>query len=233
MSTSKTPNIVIKAVLLLMAAASLVMFASVAAEYFRLDRAENGMATPAGQTLTAPAAPSPVPTLIPTPTPKPVPGDVKLLMEYIPSTAAEMSARPGMFGRLVFPDTGINTALFTDGPGETIAEKRQGICDAPDSAVLYYDAEGAVIADHNTQAFANLIQVLPGQKAYIITADSVLELVCTWLIDGHNDNHRGIVDENYAPLQHVGDFICYTCKDVWLDVRIVMLDLVDEYPVIR
>ena len=223
MRTSGTPNTIIKIVLLLMAAVSLVMFASVAAEYFRLSRAEHAAATPAEETPGAPPTPSP------SPTPKPIPEEVKRLMEFIPATAAEISARPGMFGRLVFPDAGINTALFTDGPGETIAEKRQGLCDAPDSAALYYDAEGAVIADHNTQAFAALTQVLEGQKAYIITADSVLELVCTRLIDGHNDNHRGIVDENYVPLRNVGDFICYTCKEVWLDVRIVVLDMMDEY----
>ena len=229
MRNSDIPNTIIKVVLLLMVLVSLVMFASVAAEYFRLGFAEDGTSAPARQAGEALPSASPAPTPKPVSTPKPIPEDVKLLMEYIPVTAAEMSSRPGMFGRLVFPDTGINTALFTDGPGGTLAEKRQGICDAPDSAVLYYDAEGAVIADHNTQSFAALPQVLPGQKAYIITADSVLELVCTRLIDGHNDNHRGLVDENRAPIQNVGDFICYTCRDVWLDVRIVVLDMLDEY----
>ena len=216
-----------------MVLASLAMFVTVTAEYFRLDSAESGTAAFAGQPEEAPLVPTSVPrskpTPKPTPTPKPIPEDVKAIMEYIPATASEMSSRPGMFGRLLFPDTGISVALFTDGGGEVIAEKRQGICDAQDSAVLYYDEEGAVIADHNNQGFTNLIRASAGQKAYIITADSVLELVCTRLIDGHNNDHRGLVDENYAPIRNAGDFICYTCKESWLDIRIVVLEFIDEY----
>ena len=215
---------VLKICLLCLVLASLLMFASVAAEYFRLSLSVADAET----VLPLSQEPSP-PTPLPTPSPTPIPEDVKRMMEFIPSAAAEMSSRYGMFGRLVFPDTGISVALFTDGAGETLAEKRQGICDAEDSAVLYYDEEGAVIADHNNQSFAGLMNVLVGQKAYIITSDSVLELVCTGLIDGHNNDHRGIVDENYAPIRNSGDFICYTCKESWLDVRIVVLDMTEEY----
>ncbi len=219
---------VIKTILLCLAAASLIMFASVAAEYFRLSFSENRKETFAEKPeVSWPPVSRPTPR--PTPTPKPIPEDVKQMMGNIPTVAAEMSARLGMFGRLVFPDAGISVALFSDGPGETVAEKRQGLCDAEDSAVLYYDEEGAVIADHNTQSFAPLVNVLAGQKAYILTADSVLELVCTRLIDGHNNDHRGIADENYVPIRNAGDFICYTCKESWLNVRIVVLDILDEY----
>lgn len=219
---------IIKISLLCLVLASLIMFASVAAEYFRLSLSEPAIEAFAEQPeVTLPPALKFTPA--PTPTPKPIPEDVKRMMEYIPSAAAEMSSRYGMFGRLVFPDTGISVALFTDGIGATLAEKRQGICDAEDSAVLYYDEEGAVIADHNTQSFAGLIHVLAGQKAYIITADSVLELACSRLIDGHNNDHKGIVDENYVPIRNAGDFICYTCKENWLDVRIVVLDILEEY----
>lgn len=210
--------------------ASLIMFVSVASDYFKFSFSESGNDTPKSTADVTPTL-RPTPEPVPTPTPKPVPEDVRYMMEYIPSVAAEMSVRPGMFGRLVFPDTGITVALFTDGAGETIEEKRQGICDAEDSAVLYYDEEGAVIADHKTQSFAALINVLSGQKAYIITADSVLELICSRLIDGHNNDHKGIVDENYEPLHNEGDFICYTCKESWLDVRIVVLDIIDEYSI--
>ena len=219
---------VMKIILLCFAAASLIMFASVAAEYFRLSFSENRTETFAEKPDVS-LPPTPKPTSVPTPTPKPIPENVREMMEYIPTVACEMHARYGMFGRLVFPDTGISVALFHDGAGETIAKKRQGICDAQDSAVLYYDEEGAVIADHNTQGFAPLINVLAGQKAYIITADSVLELVCTRLIDGHNNDHKGIVDESYTPIRNAGDFICYTCKESWLNVRIVVLDILDEY----
>lgn len=217
---------IVTIILVCLAIAALAMFASVATDYFRLSFSESAAEVFAEKASPAPSA---EPTPAPTPTPKPIPEDVKRMIEYIPTTASEMKERSGMFGRLVFPDTGINVALFTDGAGETIAEKRQGICDAEDSAALYYDEEGAVIADHNTQSFAALTDVLAGQKAYIITADSVLELVCSGLIDGHNNDHKGIVDENYEPIRKAGDFICYTCKDNWLDVRIVVLDMIDEY----
>ncbi len=216
-------SIVFKISLICLAAASLVMFASVVSDYF--DFTFSQAKPEATADLSETAAPTPEPT----PTPKPIPEDVKQMMEYIPVTALEMNARAGMFGRFVIPESGINVALFTDGAGETLAEKRQGICDAEDSAALYYDEEGAVIADHNNQGFASLINVLPGQKAYIITSDSVIELVCSRLIDGHNNNHKGLVDENYEPIRNAGDFICYTCKETWLDVRIVVLDIIDEY----
>ena len=211
--------------LVCLAAASLAMFAFVISDCFEFTFSQTKPEKAADVSETS--APTPEPT--PTPTPKPVPEDVKQMMEYIPVTAVEMDARAGMFGRLVIPDSGINVALFTDGEGETLAEKRQGICDAEDSAALYYDEEGAVIADHNNQGFAALINVLPGQKAYIITSDSVFELVCSKLIDGHNNNHKGLVDENYEPINNAGDFICYTCKETWFDVRIVVLDIIDEY----
>ncbi len=218
-------SVIFKIILVCLVLAALVMFASVARDYFAL--LFSGTDDTAAPAETPP--PTIAPTPMPTPTPKPVPEDVRTMMEYIPPVRAEMDVRFGMFGRLVMPDSGINVALFTDGEGETIAEKRQGVTDAEDSAALYYDEEGAVIADHNNQGFAALINVRPGQKAYIITSDSVLELVCSRLIDGHNNNHKGLVDENYEPIRNAGDFICYTCKETWLDVRIAALDIIDEY----
>ena len=213
---------IIKILLAGLVLASLLLFTFVVTELFRLS-----FSAGAAEVLEE----APELTLPPAPTPKPVPGDVQQMLGYVPYAADEIAGRPGMFGRLFFPDAGISVALFTDGPGETLAEKRQGICDAEDSAALYYDEEGAVIADHNNQAFAGLINVLAGQKAYIVTADSVLELVCSQLIDGHNNDHKGIVDADYAPLRSVGDFICYTCKENWLDVRIVVLELLGEYTI--
>jgi len=221
-------SVIITIILICLAIAALIMFASVAADYISYNSMQNETEVFAEKSEETPT-PTLKPTPVPTPTPKPVPEDVKYMMEFIPTVAAEMKERKGMFGRLIFPDTGISVALFTDGAGQTLAEKRQGICDAEDSAALYYDEEGAVIADHNNQGFAELINVLQGQKAYIITADSVLELLCSRLIDGHNNDHKGIVDENYEQIRNVGDFICYTCKENWLDVRIVVLDMIDEY----
>lgn len=212
---------VFKIILSCLVIAALALFVYAVSDYFAFSRRA------AEEASAVSAAPAPTPT--PAPTPKPIPEDVKPMMELIPAVAAEMSERYGMFGRLIMPDSGINVALFTDGAGESIAEQRQGICDAEDSAALYYDEEGAVIADHNNQGFAALMDVRPGQKAYIITSGSVLELVCTKLIDGHNNNHKGLVDGDYEPIRNAGDFICYTCKETWLDVRVVALDVIDEH----
>ncbi len=147
-----------------------------------------------------------------------------------PYVGAEMKNRYGMIGRLVIPAVGIDVAVCTDGPGESVEAVRQAVCDAEDSALLYFSPEeGAVIADHNTQAFATLINVEKGDKAYLIDNEKVTEFVCTSLTDGHNNNHAGLVDENFASIGTDHDIVMYTCMDVWTNIRIVEFAIVNEY----
>ena len=175
-------------------------------------------------------SPTPIPTPIPTPSPTPIPIEAAYMLTRVPSVTHEMAERYGMAGRLVFPDTGIDVALITDGEGYDLASRRQGICDAEDSALLYYSPdEGMVIADHNTQAFSALINVEAGQKVYIISDTGVTELECTALADGHNNDHAGLVDESFEPIGSEHDYVCYTCMDCWTNIRMVFLDVTHEY----
>ena len=175
-------------------------------------------------------SPTPIPTPIPTPSPTPIPIEAAYMLTRVPSVTHEMAARFGMAGRLVFPDTGIDVALITDGEGYDLASRRQGICDAEDSALLYFSPdEGMVIADHNTQAFSALINVETGQKVYIISDTGVTELECTALADGHNNDHAGLVDESFEPIGSEHDYVCYTCMDFWTNIRMVFLDVTHEY----
>lgn len=219
----KKTNIIFCAVLAVMGITGILLFiAGVRSLLYDTNEPELVINTP---------VPTPVPTPPPTPTPTPIPEAVKTLSAYLPQVAQEMSVRADMFGRLVFPDTGISVAVFTDDFTDANAYLRQAICDAEDSASMYYDSSCGcdIICDHSTQNFMPLPEVQVGQKAYILKAESITELVCTRLIDGHNNNHIGLTDENSLPLDRPGDILCYTCLDNWQNIRIVVLEAAGEY----
>lgn len=177
-------------------------------------------------------SPTPLPTPLPTPAPSPTPIPVEAaeMLLRTARVAEETNTRHGMYGRLVIPGIGIDVAVFTDGYGETIEAMRQNVCDAEDSALLYYSPEeGMVIADHSTQAFMTLINVEVGQRAYIITGGKVSELICKKLTDGHNNDHAGLVDENYESIGTDHDYVLYTCMDMWTNIRIAEFDIINEY----
>lgn len=169
--------------------------------------------------------PSPAPS--PTPTPKPVSPEVQALMGQNAQTAEERNRREYMTGRLVIPSAAVNVALFSDGAGEDEAQIRQTICDAEDSAAIYSDGIGMVIADHNNQAFQLLSEVQPGDRAYILRGESILSLECEIIFDGHNDG-EGVTDANGVPATYYAEYICYTCGTDWTNVKIVGLNVIDE-----
>lgn len=139
----------------------------------------------------------------------------------------EKAERAWMAGRLVVPSEGINVALFLDGGTDKVAERRQELCDAPDSAALYSDGLGFVIADHNNQSFAVLPGVQVGDKAYLLAGDSILTLTCALACDGINTGN-GVTDTegNWVSAYH--DFLCYTCGEDWTHVKIAAFDITDE-----
>ena len=222
----KKTNIIFCAVLTIMGITGILLFIAGVRSFVRDLTPPEVVSTPSPT-----PSPTPAPTPPPTPTPTPIPEAVKTLSAYLPQVAQEMSVRADMFGRLVFPDTGINVAVFTDDFTDANAYLRQAICDAEDSASMYYDSSCGcdIICDHSTQNFMPLPEVQVGQKAYILKAESIVELVCTKLINGHNNNHVGLTDENSLPLDRPGDILCYTCLDNWQNIRIVALDVVEEY----
>ena len=151
--------------------------------------------------------PTPTPTPSPTPTPKPISPEVQALMGLNAQTAEERNRREYMTGRLVIT--------------------RQAICDAEDSAAIYSDGIGIVIADHNNQAFQFLSEVQPGDKAYILRGESILSLECEVTFDGLNSG-MGVTDADGIPATFYADYICYTCGTDWTNVKIVGFKVIDE-----
>ena len=172
-------------------------------------------------------SPTPTPTPSPTPTPKPISPEVQALMGQNAQTAEERNRREYMTGRLVIPSAAVNVALFSDGVGEDEAQIRQAICDAEDSAAIYSDGIGIVIADHNNQAFQFLSEVQPGDKAYILRGESILSLECDVTFDGLNSG-MGVTDADGIPATFYAEYICYTCGTDWTNVKIVGFKVIDE-----
>lgn len=139
----------------------------------------------------------------------------------------EISANPGMVGRLVIPSVGISVALYTDGEGATEKEKLQNICDREDAAAFFCDGFGYLIADHNNQAFQILDRVKQGDRAFILRGHSILSLECDLRMDAHNYG-QGIVDTEGNYVSALSDYVCYTCQDNWNNVSVAGFRIVDE-----
>lgn len=99
----------------------------------------------------------------------------------IARTKSEIASRPGMVGRLIVPDANIDVALFSASARSDSAEIVQAITDNPDScAYITESISGAVVlADHNTQGFRGLYQVVPGTTGLIVTATETIDIVAT------------------------------------------------------
>ena len=175
--------------------------------------------------------PAPTPaaeqTETPKPTPKPVSTEVVKLLGRNLDVWGEKMDRPGMDGRLLIPAAGIDVALFSSGSGENVTDMRQRVTDAWDSALLYYDGYGFVIADHNNQEFSSLPLVRFGDTAYILEGNSILTLTCSLKTNGINTG-EGILDQNGDYVTDESLFTCYTCGEDWTQIHIVGLDEIDE-----
>lgn len=142
----------------------------------------------------------------------------------VANTRREIPNRSGMFGRLVIPDAGIDVALIVP----SSPYQNQAVTDAKDSACLMigqHSPTSKLIADHNNQAFRSLSSVTPDMSAYIITADSIINLTCTTAINGHNTTYE-ITDLNYNSVADIADYVCYTCQENWRNVRVVGFNVV-------
>ena len=121
-----------------------------------------GCAPQVSATNAAPAAASASPAAAsaspaPTATPKPISEEVLALMDENEEIWIEKHLRHYMVGRLIIPAADINVAVFIHGEGADAAEIRQNVCDAEDSAILYSDGVGNIIADQGYRFF--LIQL--------------------------------------------------------------------------
>ncbi len=168
-----------------------------------------------------------VSTPAPSSTPKPIAPEVLELLDENDEIWLEKHLRYYMVGRLIIPEADINVAVFIHGPGYNAAEVRQNVCDAQDSAILYNDGVGNVIADHNNQGFINLPQVELGDKAYIVAGDVIVTLECDLVCDGINTGD-GITDTEGNWVTAEEDYVFYTCGEDWVNVKIAGFKEVDE-----
>ncbi len=196
----------------------------------RRDKPAPEASTPPETVGTPAASPSPTPTPTPspspTPTPKPMSEEVKALLPRNDEVWIEKHRREFMEGRLLIPSAGIDVALILWGEGENDDDIRQRVTDASDSALLYFDGHGNVIADHKTQDFMTLSEVQPGDAAYILTGDSIYSLRCDLVMDGVNTG-SGITDAEGNPVTDREGFTCYTCMEDWTNIRIVGFHIED------
>ena len=120
------------------------------------------------------------------------------------------------YGRLYVPDAKIDVALYVGWA--------QGICDRQDSANIFSFGldEGKTIADHSTQEFRKLFSVRVGTQGYIeLKNGDIINIVCTDIFNGHNIGYA-ITDEDGNNVMDVADFMMYTCRNDWRNVRICL-----------
>ncbi len=179
---------------------------------------------PEGSAAPAEVAESPAPSESPAPT---LPPEIEALLDKNAQVWLEKHERQWMIGRLIVPDSGIDVAVFIHGWGEDAADIRQNVCDAEDSAILYSDGVGNIIADHNNQGFINLPNVKKGDVAYILAGDCIVTLECDLVTDGINTG-EGITDLENRWVSAEEDYTLYTCGEDWVNIKIAGFKEVDE-----
>lgn len=121
-----------------------------------------------------------------------------------------------LYGRLYVPDAKIDVALYT---GNT-----QSICDRQDSANIFTFGlqDGDIIADHCNQEFRKLFSVEVGTQGYIrLVNGDIINIKCTEVFNGHNTG-RDITDEDGNSVIGISEYMMYTCRNGWYDVRICL-----------
>ena len=119
-------------------------------------------------------------------------------------------------GRLYIPDVKIDVALYHS--------NKHYITDLEDGANIFFwkDYSGENIADHNNQEFAKLYSVEVGTTGYLKLANGeIVNIECVEIFDGHNTG-QNITDEDGVSAMGRADYLMYTCKDNWRNVRICL-----------
>ena len=124
-------------------------------------------------------------------------------------------------GRLHIPDLDIDVALYYRSNQHTV--------DREDSAAIFRcdGCDGFVIADHNTQAFANLPSVRVGMSGYIEHETlGKIDIVCVDVFSGYN-NGSYIADESGRNVMDMADYMMYTCAGDDNEVFICLWSIVN------
>lgn len=132
--------------------------------------------------------------------------------------ASATEARPrysNFYGRLSIPSVGIDVALYRS--------NEQYVVDREDSAAIFklsYRPKVWIIADHNTQSFASMTDIVVGDEGVISRADGdVVYLECVEVYDGHNTGY-GLTDDHGVNAVGAYPYLTYTCIRYWRDIRI-------------
>lgn len=141
--------------------------------------------------------------------------------QMIAAAQSKAASTPGMVGTLIIPAVNINVPLFNVYIRSEGSARAQAITDNANSCAYIPDSiSGAVLlADHQNQDFRTLDRVRVGTTGYIVTADSVINIVATTVINGHNTGE--IVDSNMSPIGAIAPYIAYTCQGNSYNIRIV------------
>lgn len=126
----------------------------------------------------------------------------------------------GFYGRLYVPDAEIDVALYC-GSG-------QDITDRADSANIFTwgNYSGRIIADHSNQEFAKLFSVEAGMMGYIrLKEGDIINLKCAEVLNGHNTIEL-LTDEAGVSVMSSADYVMYTCRDGWQNIRICLWDII-------
>lgn len=130
------------------------------------------------------------------------------------TTLSEMKNRPGMTGRWLIPDLGVNVATFRSWA--------QSVVDQADSSAMFTLGSMDVIADHDYQGFSSIIRCPVGTSAYFDFGNGLTEYVCTASFSGHNIKST-LTDDDHNDIQYSNPdgITCYTCNGNWQDIWIV------------
>lgn len=124
------------------------------------------------------------------------------------------------YGRFYVPDAKIDVALYYG--------LSQAAADRQDSAAIFkwQNYYGELIADHNTQEFSKLFAVEVGTEAYIkLKSGDIIPIVCIDVFNGHNTGDL-ITDENYLSVHGKADYLTYTCRNGWQNIRICLWNVI-------
>lgn len=124
------------------------------------------------------------------------------------------------YGRLYIPEAELDVALYCG--------NAQYITDRQDSANIYnldrYNE--TIIADHCNQDFAKLFSVDVGMTGFIRLKDGdIINIKCVDVFDGHNTRYE-LTDETGECVQSDADYLMYTCRNGWYNIRIWLWDVI-------
>lgn len=130
----------------------------------------------------------------------------------------------GTDGRLYVPRVGISVALYYYDCTPENFQVAQSVTDRRDSATCCYDYGVYIISDHRRQEFGRLLDVVPGDTAYIDYPDGTrTSMKCVSRCDGYN-NGWDLLDDNgdIATLSSASwcDVIMRTCLNSNGDIRL-------------